>query len=217
MAHDHKHREIVIDYKPDNLGIYEKVSVIQCLHLSMWTDIVLTGTKSLKFRKNETKITKPFSYFPLPLKIATALLSAFQGNWLISTTQQTITCSKLTIGTLEKIDMRSKFTIKTPERSQWSRSGVFIVNFEHISHLFLVFLLWTLSMYLFAGIGTFIFWKLSFIAFSNFQLLTLDLQTHFGEYGMLFRELNWKNRRGFKLWDTICKILLCVKPQHRGG
>ena len=32
-------------------------------------------------------------------------------------------------------------TIKTPEQRQWCRSGVFIVNFEHISHLFLVSLL----------------------------------------------------------------------------
>ena len=37
----------------------------------------------------------------------------------------------------------SKLTIKTPEQRQWSRSGVFIVNFEHNSHLFLVFLLLT--------------------------------------------------------------------------
>ena len=35
--------------------------------------------------------------------------------------------------------------IKTPERRQWRRSGVFIVNFEHISHLVLVLLLVTLS------------------------------------------------------------------------
>ena len=27
--------------------------------------------------------------------------------------------------------MRSKLTIKTPERRQWRRSGVFIVRFEH--------------------------------------------------------------------------------------
>ena len=32
-------------------------------------------------------------------------------------------------------------TIKTPERRQRRRSGVFIVNFEHISHLAPVFLL----------------------------------------------------------------------------
>ena len=38
-----------------------------------------------------------------------------------------------------------KLTIKTPERRQWRFSGVFIVNFEHISHLVLVLLLLTLS------------------------------------------------------------------------
>ena len=30
---------------------------------------------------------------------------------------------------------------KEPERRYWRRSGIFIVNFEHILHLFLVFLL----------------------------------------------------------------------------
>ena len=39
----------------------------------------------------------------------------------------------------------SKLTIKTPERRQWPCSGVLIVDFEHISHLLLVFLLLTLS------------------------------------------------------------------------
>ena len=29
-------------------------------------------------------------------------------------------------------EIRSKLTIKTPEQRQWSRSGVFIVNFEHV-------------------------------------------------------------------------------------
>ena len=41
----------------------------------------------------------------------------------------------------------SKLTIKTPERRQWLCSGVFIVNFEHISQLFLVFLRLTLNSY----------------------------------------------------------------------
>ena len=39
----------------------------------------------------------------------------------------------------------SNLTIKTPEGPQWCRSGVFIVNIEHISHLVLVFLLLILS------------------------------------------------------------------------
>ena len=39
----------------------------------------------------------------------------------------------------------SKLTMKTPERRHWLRSGGFIVDFGHISHLFLIFLLLTLN------------------------------------------------------------------------
>ena len=38
-----------------------------------------------------------------------------------------------------------KVTVKTPERDL-RRSGVFIVNFEHISYLVLVFVLLTLNI-----------------------------------------------------------------------
>ena len=44
-----------------------------------------------------------------------------------------------------------KLTMKTPQQRQWRRFGVFIVNVEHISHLFLVFLFLILSMYFFVG------------------------------------------------------------------
>ena len=52
--------------------------------------------------------------------------------------------------TRARCEICSKLTIKTPERRQW-RSGVFIVNFEHISHLVLVFLLLTLSRFIPTG------------------------------------------------------------------
>ena len=48
--------------------------------------------------------------------------------------------------TRTKCEICSKLTIKTPERRHWRRFGVFIVNFEHISHLFQVFPLLTLNM-----------------------------------------------------------------------
>ena len=38
-----------------------------------------------------------------------------------------------------------KVNNKDTERRHWRRSGVFIVNFEHILHLVLVFVLLTLS------------------------------------------------------------------------
>ena len=47
-----------------------------------------------------------------------------------------------------RCEICSKLTIKAPER-QWRRSGVFVVNFEHISHishLVLVLMLLTLNM-----------------------------------------------------------------------
>ena len=45
--------------------------------------------------------------------------------------------------TRTRCEICSKLTIKTLKRQQWTRSGVFTVNFEHISHLALVFLLLT--------------------------------------------------------------------------
>ena len=46
-----------------------------------------------------------------------------------------------------RYEICSKLTLKTPERCQWRRFGVFNVVFEHISHLVLVFTLITLSRY----------------------------------------------------------------------
>ena len=47
--------------------------------------------------------------------------------------------------TRKMCEICSKLKIKTPERRQRSLSGVFIVDFEHILHLFLVFLLLILN------------------------------------------------------------------------
>ena len=44
--------------------------------------------------------------------------------------------------TRKRYEICSKL-IKNPEQHHWRRSGVFVVNFEHISHLVLVFLLLT--------------------------------------------------------------------------
>ena len=59
--------------------------------------------------------------------------------------QQTFTSSKLTLETLEKY---VKHVLKAVERRHWHLSGVFIVNFEHMSQLFLMLLLFISGMYL---------------------------------------------------------------------
>ena len=51
--------------------------------------------------------------------------------------------------TKTRCEICSKLTIKTLRH--WRHSGVFVVNFEHISHLALVFLLLTLNMQLPTG------------------------------------------------------------------
>ena len=63
----------------------------------------------------------------LPLAVASFI------HYRCLTDQPTFICSK------------SKLTIKTSEQRHWGRSADFIVNFEHISHLFLVFLLLILN------------------------------------------------------------------------
>ena len=67
--------------------------------------------------------------------------------------QPAFTCLKLieARSTRTRCEICSKLTMKIPERRQWRRSGIFIVNFEHISHLVLVFLLLILNMQLPAG------------------------------------------------------------------
>ena len=52
-------------------------------------------------------------------------------------TQQIFTCSKSTIEAIEKRGkICSTFSKKTTKRRHQHRYGGFIVNFEHISHLF---------------------------------------------------------------------------------
>ena len=43
-------------------------------------------------------------------------------------------------GTRKRREIGSKLVIETSERRQWRRSDVFINNFEHVPHLFQVFL-----------------------------------------------------------------------------
>ena len=52
--------------------------------------------------------------------------------------------------TRTRCEISSKLNIKTPKRRQCC-SGVFTVNFEHITHLFLLFLLLNLNKKMFTG------------------------------------------------------------------
>ena len=60
--------------------------------------------------------------------------------------QFAITCSKLTIETLEgRCEICSKLTIKTPKRHHWRRLVSLLLTLNNFTLFFLVFLLLTLS------------------------------------------------------------------------
>ena len=71
----------------------------------------------------------------------------------------------------------SKFTIKTLERRQLRHSSVFMVNFEYISHLFLVFLFLILNNVSWITRTTIDPWEILhplFSAFFNFFIYLLE-------------------------------------------
>ena len=91
-----------------------------------------------------------YGFQPLTIFAKCSILVIRIGSEYASEQQQqaaqiTFICSKLAIEALEKGVKYIQSKIKAPERRQWRRSGVFIVNFEHISHLFLVIILLTLN------------------------------------------------------------------------
>ena len=69
------------------------------------------------------------------LKASEELFLISAGNYMLKVNNRS---------TRERCEIYSKLAIKIPERRHWRHSSVLIVNFEHISHLPLVFLLLTL-------------------------------------------------------------------------
>ena len=78
----------------------------------------------------------PPQYFPI------TLISLFK--MIIKVSEMHLGPNQIYLMQHLAISKISKFRIKTPERRQWRRSSIFIVNFDHISHLFIVFL-WLIS------------------------------------------------------------------------
>ena len=98
--------------------------------------------------------------------------------------------------TRARCEICSKLTIKTPERRKWRRSGVFIVNFEHILQLVLVFLLLNLNMQITAGQRSWLFSRSVRIrhdAKKNFQF---PFPSRFGK--------SWETRNHFPLRKDLC-------------
>ena len=90
-----------------------------------------------------------------------------------------------------KCEICSKLTIKTAKRRQCCRSGVFVVNFEHISYLVLVFAWLTLNMQLPARRGFILVFTIddiySAIYMMQFQVV-LCIYVNFRNYNIPTKE-----------------------------
>ena len=75
----------------------------------------------------------PLKSFKKPKKMTDALPA---GNYMFKVNNR---------NTSTRCEICSKLTITTPEQRQWRRSGVFIINFEHITYLDILFLSLILS------------------------------------------------------------------------
>ena len=135
--------------------MYNKNSLLKVYLYFKW--IVIEYARALKNRR--VRCWKTFTKMCLPANI-----------YLFKVKYRNIkkrweTCSKLIINpaniylfkvnnrnTRKRLEICLKLVIKTPERHYWRRSGVFIVNFKHISHLFLVSPLLTLNKQMLTGL-----------------------------------------------------------------
>ena len=80
-------------------------------------------------------------------KICHVFLVSYSSLHLLYSFQANIYLLKVTNWNIGKrCEICSELAIKIPERRQWRCYGFFIVNFKHVTHLFLVFLMLALNM-----------------------------------------------------------------------
>ena len=89
-------------------------------------------------------ITKALSWRSFPIYATKSKLIAIGPLFDRNITYGYVTCWLHNIYLFKFINRNTR---KRCEIRQWHRSGVFIVNFKHISHLFLLFLLMTLNQH----------------------------------------------------------------------
>ena len=102
---------------------------------------------SFVFRK--MRITLFWIRHPKTVSIVNYIYRFFVRRWwvvwhMLAIAPQLLFCLK-NRNTRDRCELCSKLAIKTQEQRQWGFSDGFIVNLEHIQHLFLVFLLLTLT------------------------------------------------------------------------
>ena len=121
-----------------SIKLYTVRSDTKCLLADFsWINSTDYCMKTKKQWKCYWKMTFPeFSILPTCLSLD---FSQSMTYFVCKLSQSAFTYSKSTIKYQNMWILFEKLTIKTPERRKWRRSSVFIVNFEHILYVVLVF------------------------------------------------------------------------------
>ena len=128
-----------------NLFSTEKVPV--CLHVSYRNGADYLQKFSQVFEKNIASACSLYKTDLIHFYVASQVISIWSLHYGNILAPVRIYIRKVNNrNTRIRCEICSKLTLKIPEQCQWRRPGIFLVNFEHISHLALVFLLVTLNM-----------------------------------------------------------------------
>ena len=117
-----------------NTEVYSVNLSIQCQHEKMWSRTTPQFSRSINSLCETDLIETMFSFLHRESQSVAPYLAEV---YLLKVNKR---------NTRTRCEVCSKLTIKTPERRYWHCSGVLIVNFEHILHFVLIFLLLTLNM-----------------------------------------------------------------------
>ena len=102
------------------LSVLNSEKILACFYLQLWTGNLPAGSDYY------CCVSKKFCYFMKEENMGAFRSSPYSTNIYLFKVNNN--------NARKRCKICSKLTMKTPERRHWRRSGVFIVNFEHISY-----------------------------------------------------------------------------------
>ena len=130
----------IVDFQQVNISWYSILLVFVVYHISVaWRGALWVVLKTVIKASQRIKLLRSLFYPSWHCSQVVIKNTTTYVGYLAS--QLTFTWSKSTIETLRK--WVNKFKVNNTR--QWHHSDCFIVNFEHLAHLFLVFLLLALN------------------------------------------------------------------------
>ena len=117
---------------------------VESLEMHMWSRLLSVGQKSNTHKTFWTSYlhSKHILYLEGPPTLSMNSFVFLFAETVVHNPSKLIPLQVINRNTRERCKIYLKLTMKTPERLYWLRSGVLILDSEHISHLFWYFCCW---------------------------------------------------------------------------